>query len=1249
MTIQVFKTFWKGLTAGLLAFGCFLSFAACGNTNQGEDMTDTNVALETEAGTEAQTEKPRLYDTVLTERIVERNGDRLAVNFCREDLVHFRFLPKGEEFLSWDAVPEAIAKPDTAYGEVYGECEEDETAFTLRTEGLTVKVDKSSLGITVLDPSGDPVFASAAQAFSKDGSGKTARFKRDVAGQEHYYGLGNDKGGDFTTTDHRNTEYSIWMSDDNVHAIIPLWYSSNGYGIYSNNSNRGTVSFKQDYHLHVEGGELNFYFLYGPEFKTILTNWSELAGRTAMPPLYALGLTYRGYSKWTDAQILEALRAQMENGIRIDVAGVEPGWQTATYPCSYAWAPAFTSSAKQFVDAAHELGLHVNLWEHPYVSPKADIYHAISELSLKGPDIGTRAWEGNNGTYAFGGLVPDLTIEEARDLYWDIQNRNLASIGVDGYKIDETDSWGANDSLTLLFPGGMSNNAYHNLLGTLAVNLMHERYREDYNLRTFIFSRGNYAGMQRYATTAYTDYYGFDQFVMSVIAQSYSGTYYTPEIRDVSTKSDVDYMRRAQLMFLTPFAMSNEYATESSVLDHSDAVIKCYKKYNDLHYALIPYMYSLFWEQHNTGVGVTRSLILEFQNDRKVYSVDNEFMLGDALLVCPVSDRSRVATVRIYLPAGEKWMDYNSGYIYDGGQTISYSCGADTLPLFVRMGSILPLGHYGRNTDDVTDPTLTLDIYPSQEKTSFTLYEDDGISFDYEKGRYALTELTSVLQNGQLSFTVGKRSGEYKLAFRDCVLQIHYRSAPSEITLDGGTVQAADSLEALYASSAPAWYYDGNADRDIDRILYVRFTDSGEAHTVTAGLGRESAQTLPGVVLSGSLYECEADGHTVSGFGKTDKAEASEKKVLGFSGSGSASLTMSGIKASADGTYDAEILYFNGGSDALVLNVSVNGSDSVPLYFYPTGGSSVGGTFPLTLSLKKGTNTLTLTAQSGKAPDLDAVIVYDGDPVHTEPKGTLYLAKDATLDGSLILEDNAGAYGGKTVSGFGKAGSCRMTYTVHRDAYGPYQLNIRYSSPSQTDRKLDLYINGEKSEIVLPGTMSPGLFRTASLTVYLNEGDNTIALGCEGGDVTYECEVGGEYKSCNTKLNDGGAHVHSGGYAVGASGNNGAFRFTMKDIEVPEDGTYTMQVYCGSGDRRTFRLKVNGEDVGDLYAVQTGHFHVFEPTAIEVYLEKGANTLTFWQDTTDHGDTLWVPNFDYVRIEGVKAEIDVNVALISIQ
>ena len=147
----------------------------------------------------------------------------------------------------------------------------------------------------------------------------------------------------------------------------------------------------------------------------------------------------------------------------------------------------------------------------------------------------------------------------------------------------------------------------------------------------------------------------------------------------------------------------------------------------------------------------------------------------------------------------------------------------------------------------------------------------------------------------------------------------------------------------------------------------------------------------------------------------------------------------------------------------------------------------------------------------------------------------------------------------------------------------------------------------------------------------------------------YECEVGGEYTNCNNKLGTRDNYEQSGGYSVGATANNGAASFTMKGITVPEDGAYKVQIYIGSADTRTFRLKVNGEDTGKLYSFRSGHYHDFKAFEVSLELQEGENTLTFWQEPTSEGDSAWLPNFDYVVIPGVTTSTPIHIGAISIQ
>ena len=710
------------------------------------------------------------FSAARAETVVSNLLGRLAVSFCREDLVHFRYAPGGTEFVPQAvyAARQAIENTDADYAPVKVRESRSPDAVTAACGKTSVSVDAKTLGIAV-SVDGRVVFRSAAEAFSADGEGRRASFVRDVAGEERFMGLGNIPGNDFKSLELRDRTYDLWLSEKNVHAIVPLWYSSSGYGIYLCGSNRGRISFARDYSVSLEGGEMNFYFVWGPSYKKILANWSELAGRMHMPPLYALGLTYRGAGGFNAKDLENVIREQHDAGISVDVVGVEPGWHSRAYPCSFRWSDRF-KDPKGFLDVMHGLGVKVNFWEHPYYTPDCPIAKASEPYGRWGGDIAKA--EGVDKRYGFGGFVPDMTIPAARDLYWKLHEEVLFGLGADGLKVDETDDWAVGRSLAVKMPSGISCNAYHNLIGTLTCNFVHERCRDVYGRRTFLFSRGNWAGMQRWATSAYTDFYGFEQFVMSVIVQSCSGSYYTPEIRNRETPNDFAYMRRAEMMFLTPFPMSNEWQENAVVTRRSKAVLDCYRKYNALHYSLIPYIYSLFREQNKTGIAVVRALPFEFPNDPASYGASDSFLLGPSLLVRPVADFTSACDAKVRLPKGSDWTDWWKGAVYAGGETVVYPCPADVMPIFIRSGAIIPMGRYGRSTGELSSPDIDLLVVPSGKETSFTLYEDDGISFDYEKGGFRETDISVVASGESATVRITRPRGTYKTPKRVFNLKI---------------------------------------------------------------------------------------------------------------------------------------------------------------------------------------------------------------------------------------------------------------------------------------------------------------------------------------------------------------------------------------------------------------------------------------------------------------------------------------------
>ena len=1004
--------------------------------------------------------------TAWAETVVSNAAGRLSVHFCRENLVHFRYAPNGTAFEpdGTYVARQAIAKRDADYAPVAVAESRSADAVTLAGRRLTVSVDPKTLGIAV-SADGRTVFRSAAEAFTAEGEGRKASFVRDVATEEHFMGLGNIPGNDFTSLELRDRTYDLWLTANNVHAIIPLWYSSSGYGIYLCNANGGRVSFKKDYTVSLEGGEMNVYFVWGPSFKEILTTWSELAGRMHMPPRYALGLTYRGAGGFSAKDLEAVTREQQDAGIAVDVIGVEPGWHTRAYPCSFAWSDKF-KDPKGFIDTMHGLGVKINFWEHPYYSPECPIAKASEPFGLWGEAIAKA--EGNNSRYGFGGFVPDMTLEGARDLYWKMHREVLFDRGADGLKVDETDDWATGRSLSGKMPGGISFNAYHNLIGTLTCNFVHERFRDTYGKRTFLFSRGNWAGMQRWATSAYTDFYGFEQFVMSVIVQSCSGSYYTPEIRNQETPSDIAYMRRAQMMFLTPFPMSNEWQENAVVTRRSKAVLDCYKKYNALHYSLIPYLYSLFREQNKTGMGVVRALPFEFGDDPAAFGVSDTFLLGPSLLVHPVSDFRRTVAAKVYLPKGTYWIDWWSHATYAGGEETLYPAPADVLPLFIRYGAIIPMGHYGRNTGDVTSPDIDLLVVPSDDtETRFTLYEDDGISYDYERGVYRETEITAIAQGETVMVKIAAPKGSYKTPARSFNVKILHNG----------------------------------------RMEERRVADDGAPHEVSVRMWPMGLIAKPVMPQEGALFECEAEGNL---FDKVEinrnETKASGKGIVRNLGENAgSSFVMRHVTVAKAGLYEAELAYGNGDGGPRWLRVSVNGGPGLRLACPRTGPWLTIGTLYFPLPLKEGTNEVRFDTAPGDgwAPDLDSLRI-PAEPLAPVglPEGSRVIPVSQLLGAASVttLRASVGFTGGTAIDGLGGRGKNGAVYGVNAAKAGPALLTVECANVSGKWQRLKLSVNGKESVLNVEPTGSDQVARPLQEMVYLKAGDNRIELYTTEGD-----------------------------------------------------------------------------------------------------------------------------------------------------
>ena len=1032
----------------------------------------------------------------------------MQITFCKDRMVRIRYATKDMAFLSDDSKTGMISK--FTYDPVDIDINDQGNDLRIASDGLVLRVDKSTLAIHYYNADESQLLTCNTEDGGMSGSvsgPKSVRFERDAGGtEEHFFGLGSSgEGADFSTIDWRGQNFQLFLSDKNKHAITPLFYSTAGYGIFLNSAYNGNMDFRTDpYELRVEGGEIDYYFFYGPSFKDILSDFTELSGRMNMPPKYALGLTVRGKIDWDESQLIDAVERLQDAGVPLDTVGVEPGWQSATYPCTYVWSNKFPDP-KGFIDKIHALGVKVNLWEQAYVHAQSPIYEAIKPYSLDGSQYQVPTHPGTS--YGFGGLIPDFTIEKVRKIYWEIFKKNLADIGVDGYKTDETDEFSAPADTTVILPGGLTASEYHNLLGTLAVNLVHEGYKNDLNKRTYIFSRGNYAGMQKYATTAYTDYFGFEQFVRTVVTQGFTGTYFTPELRSVSEPNNVMYQRRTQLMMLTPFPMSNEWVDGQLPLDRPAETLTNYIDYANLHYSLISYMYSYFWESHKSGIGVIRPVMMEYQDDPNTYGIDDQFFLGSEIMVAPVYSARKVAQRKIYLPQGVEWVDYANGYVYAGGQTIDYQAPADLLPIFIRSGSILPLNGKMKNTEDMSDPDITLDIYPSKKQAAtFTLFEDDGISYDYEKGAYCETKFGAALEAGKLMVSIGERTSpadamlHYAPAERDFFVKVHYRAKPTAVTLDGALLTEFASAELLDSAHAGWCYMAGR--KDSEQYLYVKFHDDGQAHVISADVPDEPSQgALPPVpeIPARDTYACVAPNVEKVGVGIEVQSSASNQHVLNNVGNeGQNYFVINDIFVPKAGIYSVEIAYLNGDTMRKCM-ISVNDGAPIALNMYSTGGFDMVSSIMIDLELRQGSNHIKFYNNPGQffCPNFDCIYVYKEMQSKKEPlRGTIYPAAGAARSGKVVLSDNDYASAGKALSGFGNGQLHAATFeSVEVPTTGPYQIELTFANPENVPVPLQYTINdGSPLTLRLEQTESRNLFKTAITTVYLDKGLNRIGF-----------------------------------------------------------------------------------------------------------------------------------------------------------
>ena len=507
---------------------------------------------------------------------------------------------------------------------------------------------------------------------------------------------------------------------------------------------------------------VDLYVFAGTDLKDAVSRYNLFSGGGCLPPLYGLGVLYRCYYQSDEPQVEHLAEEIREGHMPCDIIGLEPGWQSKSYSCSYLWDKEKFSDPDQLIRFLRKNNFRINLWEQAFVNQKAPFYDEMFPYS--GDYL---VWEW---------LVPDFTKKEARDAFMR-HHRGLLDKGIDGFKLDECDSsdytgcWSFPNCTR--FPSGMDGMQMHNQLGLLFQSIQEELFRSK-NRRTWSQVRASYAFAASYPFVLYSDLYDQGDFLRALVNSGFCGLLWTPEVRQ--TDSAEELIRRLQMTILSPQACVNawmipntpwrQYDYRKNLKNELLSPAECEKltaacrNILNLRMSLIPYLYSSFWRYKSEGMPVFRALVMDYPDDPEAQKIDDQVMIGNCMLAAPVMV-SQGNQRDIYLPAGN-WFDFFTGEKYKGGKWLkNVQVDLEKIPLFIKENSILPLADPVEHVEENLPFEIELRVYGTEPCSTF-LYEDDGVTYDYEDGKYSIIPFDFDGKSVIISFSAKNESRLYR-------------------------------------------------------------------------------------------------------------------------------------------------------------------------------------------------------------------------------------------------------------------------------------------------------------------------------------------------------------------------------------------------------------------------------------------------------------------------------------------------------
>ena len=732
---------------------------------------------------------------------------RVRITVFRDGLFRVRLAPDGNfpKDFSWAVIQSPEPHPV--------KIEENQKEIRIISGNVIAAVQKAPLLIQFSDAAGT-VYLADEPSLPMAWNGKRIHIWKRMPADENYYGLG-DKAGPMNR---RNRSFTNWNTDefgwqestDPLYKTIPFFIGLRkgmAYGVFFDNAYRSVFDFGKEspdyFSFGAEGGELNYYFIPGPDPKKILEEYTAMTGRSPLPPLWTLGYQQCRYSYYPESRAREIVKTLREKKIPADAIYFDIDYQqgNAPFTINREYFPTFEKMISDF----RAQGMHAILITDLHI--KKDPNHGYApydsgmknDMFVKNPDgsvyVGT-VWPGES-------VFPDFTLMRARN-WWGGLYKDFVSMGAAGFwnDMDEpalflrADKTMPLDTVHRLDDGtSLDHRAIHNVFGMQNVRATYDGLRKlQPEERPFVLTRAAYSGAQRYAATWTGDNSStWNHLKMSTPMLLSMGISGFPLIGDdiggFAGSPTADLLTRwFEVGALNPIYRDHtaKGTADQEPWVHGPEHEAIRRKYIELRYELMPYLYTGIEESTRTGLPLMRPVFLEYPQASEFYGDNRDFLFGRDFFVAPVTTEM-VDAEEISLPPGE-WYDFWTNAKLSSKEKFVLHSRLDEMPLYVRAGAIVPMQPVVQYTDEKPNGPLELRVYLSNNTSNGdcrgTLYEDDGHTFAYQKGEILRISYSCQVSSGATTVSSTIEKGAYQPWWKSAEVKLFGVTAqPKEVRI----------------------------------------------------------------------------------------------------------------------------------------------------------------------------------------------------------------------------------------------------------------------------------------------------------------------------------------------------------------------------------------------------------------------------------------------------------------------------------